>query len=201
MSDWYSYLLTWVISYGPPVIGIGLLLGGIGLPIPASLLVIAAGAFSQQGVLDPILSAIVGFIAVVLGDSISYWIGKKAVRLFSPRFISHENLLYAGKKFSKFGGWMIVVTRSILSTLAIPTNLTAGSSEYPFTRFLMFDMVGEVIWILGYGSLGYEFGNSWEDISDFLMNISGFLAALVVVCILVYLLMKSMPRKIASDKN
>lgn len=191
MSDWYTYLLTWVISYGAPVIGVALLLGGIGVPIPASLLVIAAGAFSQQGILDPIPAIIVGFFSVVIGDAISYMIGKKAIHWFSPRYISTENLHLAGKHFSRFGGGLIVASRSILSSIAIPTNLTAGSSEYPFVRFLVYDMVGELIWIIGYGGLGYIFGTAWEDISDFITNTGGFLGMLVVVGVASYLLYRT----------
>ena len=192
MSDWYSYLLTWVIAYGAPVIGGVLLLGGIGVPVPASLVVIAAGAFVQQQILDPIPSALVGFFAVVVGDSICYMIGKRAVGLVSPRFISDDNLHLAGNKFSQYGGGMIIATRSILSTLAIPTNLTAGSSDYPFVRYLIYDMIGELIWIVGYGGLGYLFGSAWEDISDLVTNIGGFLGTLVILLVVIYLLARTM---------
>jgi membrane-associated protein len=191
VSDLSSYLLTWVISYGPPVIAILLLLGGIGIPVPASLVVIAAGAFSQQGILDPVAASSFGFLAVIVGDSISYLIGKKATTLMSPRIISADDLARAGNLFEKFGGGMIVVTRSILSALAIPTNLIAGSSTYPFSRFLIFDMVGEFIWIFGYGSLGYIFGAEWETISDFLTNTGGFFAAILIIAIPAYLLVKT----------
>jgi membrane-associated protein len=191
LSDVSSYLLTWVISYGPPVIGLILLLGGIGIPVPASLLVIAAGAFSQQGILDPISTCFIGFVAVVIGDSISYLIGKKAAGLVTPRYVSDVNFTRAEVLFEKFGGWMIVSTRSLLSAIAIPINLVAGSSHYPFRQFLVYDMTGEIIWILGYGSLGYVFGAEWETISDFLMNLGGFLAAILIVIIPGYLLLKT----------
>jgi membrane-associated protein len=191
VSDLSSYLLTWVISYGPPVIAVLLFLGGIGIPVPASILVIAAGAFSQQGILDPIIASCVGFLAVIMGDSVSYLIGKKAVKFMTPRIVSEVNFARAGNLFEKFGGGLIVVSRSLLSILAIPTNLIAGSSEYPFRRFLIFDVVGEFIWIVGYGSLGYVFGAEWETISDFLTNTGGFLAAILIVAIPGYLLLRT----------
>jgi membrane-associated protein len=115
--------------------------------------------------------------------------------LVSPRFISEKNLQLAGNQFDKFGGGLIIASRSILSTLAIPTNLTAGSSAYPFTRYLVFDMVGEFIWIVGYGSLGYIFGSSWEDISDFLTNTGGFLGMLAIIGIIVYFLYRTLNGK------
>lgn len=191
MSDISSYLLTWVISYGTPVIALLLFLGGIGIPVPASLLVIAAGAFSQQGILDPVTASLVGLLAVITGDSISYLIGKKATGLMTPRMVSEADFARAGDLFVRFGGGMIVITRSILSVLAIPTNLIAGSIKYPFSRFLIFDTAGEIIWIIGYGSLGYIFGAEWETVSDFLSNSGGFLAAILIVVIPGYLLIKT----------
>ena len=47
MSD---FLLTQVINFGAPLIGLILLLGALGFPVGASVVVIAAGAFSQQGI-------------------------------------------------------------------------------------------------------------------------------------------------------
>ena len=49
MSD---FLLTLIINYGAPVFAVMLFLGALGVPIGASVLVIAAGAFSQQGILN-----------------------------------------------------------------------------------------------------------------------------------------------------
>ncbi|GAP22414.1 DedA family protein [Leptolinea tardivitalis] len=192
MSDWYAFLLTWVVAYGAPVIGVIMLFSGIGIPLPASLVIIATGAFIQQGILDPIPTALVGLTAVVLGDSICYWIGKKAVTVISPRFVSQKNLQLAGDKFDRFGGAMIVATRSILSTLAVPTNLVAGTSHYPFFHYLVYDVIGEAIWMIGYGYLGYLFGSAWEDISDLLTNLGGFMGTLVILIIIIYFLARTM---------
>ena len=46
MSD---FLLTLIINYGPPVFAALLFLGALGVPVGASVLVIAAGAFSLAG--------------------------------------------------------------------------------------------------------------------------------------------------------
>ena len=47
-----EFLLTQVINYGTPLIGLILFLGALGFPVGASVVVIAAGAFGQQGILD-----------------------------------------------------------------------------------------------------------------------------------------------------
>jgi membrane protein DedA with SNARE-associated domain len=155
------------------------------------LLVIAAGAFSQQGILDPVAASITGLLAVVAGDSICFLLGKKLSGKITPRFVSQENFDRTGELFNKFGGSMIVSTRSVLSALAVPTNLIAGSSEYPFSSYLLFDFIGELIWIGGYGALGYIFGAEWETISSFVTDMSGFLATIIVIAVPGYFLYKS----------
>ena len=69
MSD---FLLTQVINFGAPLIGLILLLGALGLPVGASVVVIAAGAFSQQGVLDWYSAIVIGLTGAVIGDALSY---------------------------------------------------------------------------------------------------------------------------------
>ena len=45
----------------------------------------------------------------------------------------------------------------------------------------MYDLVGEAIWIFGYGGLGYLFGTQWEVVSDFISNFGGLMFGLVVL--------------------
>ncbi len=44
--------LTGMITYGPPALGLALLLGALGLPLPGTFFVLAAGAFIRQGAID-----------------------------------------------------------------------------------------------------------------------------------------------------
>ena len=64
--------------------------------------------------------------------------------------------------------------------IAVPVNLVAGSSEYPVWRFAAYDVTGELIWLLGYGAIGYLFGSQWEYISAFISNASGPLVGLLI---------------------
>ena len=67
----------------------------------------------------------------------------------------------AEEYFARRGGIAIVLTRCVLMPIAVPVNLVAGSSEYPVWRFAAYDVSGELIWLLGYGALGYLFGSQW----------------------------------------
>ena len=66
-----------------------------------------------------------------------------------------------------------------MTALAIPTNLIAGGSGYPFRRFMLYDTLGEIMWIVLYGGLGYIFGSQWETVNEFLSNFGGLALGVV----------------------
>ena len=68
-----------------------------------------------------------------------------------------------------------------ITSLAVPTNLLAGSRRYAYGRFLLFDVLGELVWIALYGGLGYAFADQWETISDLAGNLTGALIGLLAL--------------------
>ncbi len=81
------------------------------------------------------------------------------------------------------------LTRWLLTALALPVTLIAGSSGYGFKKFFTFAMLGELTWVLVYGGLGYAFGSQWELISDFISNFSGFVLGALALGVGIYLLL------------
>lgn len=53
----------------------------------------------------------------------------------------------------------------------------------PFRKFFIYDLPGEVVWIFGYGGLGYLFGSQWEVVSEFLSNFSGLVLGVLIFII------------------
>lgn len=67
-----DFFLNGMITYGPLVLGLALMLGALGLPMPIPLLGLAAGAFARQGLIDWKTLSALGLMGAVLGDSVSY---------------------------------------------------------------------------------------------------------------------------------
>jgi membrane-associated protein len=176
-----DYLLTLVINYGAPAFAVLLFLGALGVPVGASVLVIAAGAFSQQGILSWPLIALLGWLGAVVGDAISFGIGYYAKDWVDNRFGRSSIWKNAKESFQTRAGLAIYLTRFLITALAVPTNLIAGGSGIPFRRFMFYDSLGELTWIVLYGGLGYIFGSQWEVVSDFISNFGGLLLGLVLV--------------------
>jgi membrane-associated protein len=175
-----TFLLTQVINFGAPLVGLILFLGALGLPIGASAVLIAAGAFSEQGILSWPSTAIIGLIGAVIGDMLSFGMGYYAKDWVEKRFGKSPAWRSALASFQKSARPAIFFTRWLITAIAIPTNLIAGGSGYKFSRFMFYDVSGEIVWILLYGGLGYLFGSQWELVSDFISNFGGLILGLVI---------------------
>jgi membrane-associated protein len=176
-----EFLLTQIINYGAPILGLIVFIGAIGAPLPGTLIVVAVGAFCRQGFLSWPITGLVAFICVVLGDGLSYSMGYYARESILRRFSASAQWTRAEKSFQNWGGMSVFLTRFLITGIAVPVNLLAGTGSFPFKRFMIYDVLGEAIWIFGYGGLGYLFGTQWEVVSDFISNFGGLMLGLVIL--------------------
>lgn len=180
LSDLNDILLTYIVTYGAVVLALVFMLAAIGLPLPSTLCVIAGGAFVQQNVLNLYSTLAIGMIGVVLGDALSYGVGRLLRHPIQRRYAQSAAWLRAEEYFARRGAIAIFLTRCVLTPIALPINLVAGSSDYPLSRFMLYDIAGELVWMLGYGALGYIFGSQWEYVSDLISNASGVIVGLAL---------------------
>jgi membrane-associated protein len=180
LSDLTNLPLSAIAAYCAGVLGLLFFLSALGVPLPSTLFVVAAGAFIQQGVLNLATTLGLSLVCVVLGDMLSYGMGRALGRSMNAWYGQSATWRRAEKFFVRRGGIAIVLTRCVLMPIAVPVNLVAGSSAYPIWRFAAYAVSGEVIWLLGYGAIGYLFGSQWEYISAFIRNASGPLAGVLL---------------------
>ncbi len=195
MSDVATALVAWLAVYTYPVAGLTVLVGSIGVPLPSTVVVLAAGSFTTDG--DPDFWLLFGIIlvAAVLGDVTSYSLGRWAGHVVLDRVgarvgLTQARIEAAERRFERWGGLLVLVTRFLLTGLALPTNLAAGASTYPLPRFLAYAVVGEAIWTGQILTLGWLFGPSWVSLLDYLDDALTVLTALAVAVGLIVLLVR-----------
>ena len=193
MIDLLGDLPALMMNYGALLVGLLLLLGALGVPLPTTLLVVASGAFVRQGILDPD-SAVVGLCCVVAGDSLSFAVGKLGYRGLEHRLHGNHSWERAAQTFRARGGMAVYLTRWLFTGIAIPTNLAAGGTGYRFDRFLLLDFLGELTWIGVYGGLGYWLGSQWEIVGQHLSELSGIAIGIAAALSSGYWLLKKLPR-------
>ncbi len=126
----------------------------------------------------------------MIGDTASYSIGRFAGAWIERRFEGQKLWLSTRTSFKRYGGGMIFVSRWLLTSVAIPVNLIAGGSRYPFPRFLIYDFLGETTWLALFGTLGYVFSSQWETISQAATDFGGLIAGIVLLSAGIYLAVK-----------
>lgn len=189
-SDVSDLLLTYIVIYGAVVLAMVFLAAAVGVPLPSTLCVVAGGAFIQQGVLDLGSTIALGLAGVLVGDVLSYGMGRLLRRPIEKRYSQSVIWQRAEQYFARRGGIAIFLTRCVLTPIALPINLIAGSSGYRFVRFVAYDAAGELTWLLAYGALGYFFGSQWEYVSDLISNASGLLVGLLIAGVGAYALFR-----------
>lgn len=170
----------------------------VGVPLPTSLFLLAAGAIAALGDFNIALLIVLTITASTSGDNVGYFIGRslgsrvldwlekpRRRQLISPRTITQSRLY-----FKRRGGWAIFLSRFLVSALGGVTNLLAGADLYPYRRFLIYDITGQVLGAAIPLLLGYVVGASWEAVGDILGAFSGFVLALAIVIFLVVRLVK-----------
>jgi membrane protein DedA with SNARE-associated domain len=189
-SDVSDLLLTYIVTYGAVVLCVVFLAAAVGVPLPSTLCVVAGGAFIQQGVLDLGSTIALGLLGVIVGDVLSYGMGRLLRHPIEKRYGQSALWLRAEHYFARRGGIAIFLTRCLLTPIALPINLIAGSSGYHLGRFVAYDAAGELAWLLAYGALGYFFGSQWEYVSDLIGNASGLLVGLLIAGVGAYALLR-----------
>jgi len=202
LSTYLPTLINWLQQYGYPALGLGVFVAAIGVPLPITLVLLAAGAFAALGDFNIILLAIIAIMASVGGDSAGYLLGKQlGARLIT--WLEVERTLYVVSPlaitrsrtyFHRHGAWAIFLSRFLISALGGAINLLAGAEIYPYRRFLLYDACGETIGALLPLSFGYVFGASWEAVGDVLGNVSLFLVTLLIVVYLIQRLLRMVRR-------
>lgn len=193
-------ILDWISTYGTPLITLLILLGAAGVPLPTSLVVVFSGALIRQDALEPGHILPLAMAGAVVGDMISYGIGRMA----RPWAEKHYGASAAWQKAQQFlarrGGLAVYLTRWLITSLGIATSVLAGSSRYPFRKFILFDIAGELTWMLLYGALGYLFSSQWETVSSLLSQLTGISAAALALAVGVVLLVRYLPPYIEAKR-
>ena len=189
-TSWLSAVgdefLAALLAYGYPVLALTLLLGAIGLPVPTGLSAAVAGSLAAQGSMSWAWAGAVAVTASVLGDAIGYGLGRVLSRQFLERHGRWLGYTAARRArveshFTRWGGVGVLLSRTLASHLSAVLNLLAGASRYRPHAFLVYTVIGRMLWTTAYLGMGYGVGAHLEAAAGFLTNLSIFLVSLAVL--------------------
>jgi membrane-associated protein len=153
--------------------------------LPGDSLLFAAGAITAiEGVpLELVPMIILLIVAAVLGDAVNYSIGYR----IGPKVFTKEDSIWLNKKhllkaqsfYERYGGKTIIFARfvPIIRTFA-PFVAGIGKMRYP--RFAAFNVIGAVLWVVGFSVAGNLFG----DVPAIKRNFQYVILAIIVISVL-----------------
>lgn len=160
LAAWATDVITQHSGWAAVVIGIlcfaeSLVL--VGLFIPATSLMIAAGSLLATGKLDPISILFCATIGAALGDWVSYSIGvrlgPKAYRHWPLR--EHRTAVAQARLFFRRFGFFAVFAGRFLGPLRAVVPLVAGVTSMPARSFQVANFVSAMLWVPALFAPGY----------------------------------------------
>jgi membrane-associated protein len=154
LSGWLGYSALFAVVFAET----GLLLGFF---LPGDSLLFTVGVVAGAGQLNIVLVNLLLMGAAVIGDTVGYWLGRKAgPHIFNrpdSRWFRREHLMRTHEFYEKYGGKTIVYARfiPIIRTFA---PFVAGVAEMNYLHFVSFNVFGGIGWVFLMTMLGYKLG-------------------------------------------
>ena len=126
-----------------------------------SLLFIVGAAIAATGALKIEVAIPLLIFAALLGDNVNYFVGKFFGEQIKKRkkilFFKQEYLTQTHEFYEKHGGKTVIMARfvPIIRTIA---PFVAGAGTMKYTRYIIFCVIGAILWVAGVTILGYLFG-------------------------------------------
>nr|WP_223242614.1 DedA family protein [Streptomyces sp. CBMA123] len=148
--------------YGYLAVALLVLLDNCGIPVPGQTILVLASVYAGTGHLDLAAVLLIAVAAATVGNSLGYLIGHTGGRAFVHRWgryvlLTPARMERADGFFARHGGKVVAVARFV-DGLRQYNGIIAGTTEMPWRRFSVFNLLGAVLWTAVWGTFGYVAG-------------------------------------------
>lgn len=159
--EWIELFRPYVDDYGYLVLFLGVMAENASLPVPGETILIIASFYSHHGNLNLAYVILLATAGCILGDNISFHVGRRLGRPFILQYgryvlITPKRLAHVEHFFEKHGDKTIFIQRWITGVRVIGA-LVAGTTQMPWSRFLLFNCLGAITWVTAISLMAYTF--------------------------------------------
>lgn len=135
-------------------------------------------------------------LAAVLGNISGYWFGRIAGdKLYARKdsfFFKKKHIDVTKTYYDKYGGNLTLILARFLPVVRTFAPIIAGVLRIDFLKFMVFNVIGAVAWILGLTAIGYFLVQIFPSIIDYIGYI--FIALIILTALpIIRLIFKKKP--------
>jgi len=164
-----------------------LFLGGLGVPIPEELAVLAAGALAHEGYMRWWIALPVCFFGVLSGDSVLYWVGHHWGEhildwAIVRRVLTEEREHALLDAYRRHAAKTVFTARHVIG-LRAAAFLTAGIARVPFWKFILVDAAAALLGVPTGFALAYFFTDQVTEILHDVRRVERWLTLLALMAL------------------
>jgi len=187
-------IIPYLIKHGYTVLFVWVFAETIGLPLPSAPLFITVGALAGMGHMHLPICIALGVCAALLSDVFWYYMGRReGGRILSwlcrisltPDFCVRK----AEVIFARYGERTLLVSKFIPGLNAVTTPF-AGIIRMRLSRFLLFDILGAIIWVGSFTGFGYVFSEQLDYALIYSLRFGNTLFIFLAGALTIYILRK-----------
>lgn len=193
------YFVDFLLHHGYSVVFAFVLAEQIGLPLPATPILLAMGALAGAGRISYLSAVALGVLASLIGDCLWYWLGRKrgysVLNLLCRVALEPDSCVRQTENvFTRFGAGSLLFAKFVpgLSTAAPPL---AGLFRMPMARFLLADTAGAALWVGTFSGVGYIFRAQLEEAAEYALGFGRSLGGVLVALLGAYVVWKIWQRQ------
>src|SRR5438552_665420 len=178
------HFVDFLLRHGYSVVFAFVLAEQIGLPLPATPILLAMGALAGAGRISYLAAIALGVVASLIGDCLWYWLGRKrgysVLNLLCRVALEPDSCVRRTENvFTRFGAGSLLFAKFVpgLSTAAPPL---AGLFRMSAMKFLFSDGAGATLWIATFGGIGWAFREQLEYVPEYALSLGKRLAVILV---------------------
>lgn len=183
-----EFLAAQVANHGYLIVFVTMLVensSGIGSIFPGDTILLLAGFYARSTELSLSLLIAVGITGAVLGDNLSYVIGRyggqRLINRLEKRWKSLRPRIEKSRHyFQEHGGKTVMFGRNV-AVVRTFIPLLAGVGKMPYPKFALYNFIGVGFHITAVLVVGYFFGQYRDEVERIIRGTGFVLLALVVL--------------------
>ncbi len=146
----------------------------LGVFLPGDSLLFTAGILASSSYFSMWLIIPIALVAAILGDSFGYYFGNKTRKYL---FVREDSLVFSTKNLDKaksfylHHGHKALILARFLPIVRTFVPVLAGASGMDYNKFLIYNVVGGILWVFSITFLGFFLGNVIPNIDHYLLPI------------------------------